>query len=137
MANGVYAATKQLILTGGLNLTSATIKAALIDAADYTVSLSTHDFWDDVATAAKVAVSPALTNKTVVGGVFDADDVTFTAVTGDPCEAIILFVDTGTASTSRLIAYIDTGVTGLPVTPSGADIVVHWNASGIMTWTDA
>ena len=36
-------------------------------------------------------------------------------------DAIVLFHDTGTPSTSDLIAYIDTGVTGLPFIPSGAD----------------
>jgi hypothetical protein len=40
-------------------------------------------------------------------------------------------VDTGTAATSPLVAYIDTGVTGLPVTPNGGNITVTWNASGI------
>ena len=34
-------------------------------------------------------------------------------------------------ATSPLVAYIDTGVTGLPVTPNGGDIAVAWNASGI------
>jgi hypothetical protein len=33
-------------------------------------------------------------------------------------------------SAQRLIAYIDTA-TGLPVTPSGTNIVVTWHASGI------
>ena len=32
----------------------------------------------------------------------------------------------GTESTSNLIAYMDTGMTGLPVTPNGGDITVQW-----------
>ena len=55
---------------------------------------------------------------------FDAADAAFTAVTGDPAEAIICFVDTGTAATSRLVSFVDTGVTNLPVTPNGGDINV-------------
>jgi hypothetical protein len=43
----------------------------------------------------------------------------------------VIYVDTGTAATSPLVAYIDTGVTGLPVTPNGGNITVTWNASGI------
>ena len=31
------------------------------------------------------------------------------------------------------MANIDTGVTGLPVTPNGGDISITWNASGIFT----
>ena len=37
----------------------------------------------------------------------------------------------GANTTWPLIAYIDTGVTGLPVTPNGGNITVTWNASGI------
>lgn len=63
--------------------------------------------------------------------VFDAADSTFTAVSGDPSEALIIYKDTGTASTSWLIGIFDT-VTGLPVTPNGGDIVITWNATGIL-----
>jgi hypothetical protein len=54
--------------------------------------------------------------------------VTFTAVTGDPCEAIVIWQDTGVESTSRLIAYIDTASSGLPVTPNGGDITIAWDS---------
>jgi hypothetical protein len=70
-------------------------------------------------------------SKTFTNGVFDGTDVTFTAVTGASVEAIVLYIDTGTASTSPLVAYIDTSVTGLPVTPNGGDITITWNGSGI------
>jgi hypothetical protein len=57
--------------------------------------------------------------------------VTYTAVTGNSAEALLIYIDTGTAGTSRLVAWIDTSVTGLPVTPNGGDITITWNASGI------
>ena len=98
--------------------------------ADYTYSAA-HDFLDDVPLAARVATSPNLGSKTFANGLFDAADTTFTAVTGDVSEALIIYVDTGAAATSRLVAFFDTGVTGLPVTPNGGDINVVWNASGI------
>jgi hypothetical protein len=135
MANAVYAATKNAILNGVFNFASADIRAVLIDAADYTFS-SAHDFLDDVPSGARVGTPVALASKTVgtiAAGVFDAADTTLTAVTGDQSEAIILFIHTGTDSTARLLFYIDTGVTGLPVTPSGGDIVLQWNASGIFS----
>jgi hypothetical protein len=62
--------------------------------------------------------------KTSTAGVADVADFTFTAVTGDPSEVIVFYKDTGTASTSALIAYIDTA-TGLPVTPNGGDINIQ------------
>ncbi len=131
MANAVYPIFKQELLqaTSGTALTG-TLKVALIDTADYTYSTA-HDFWND-ASAGSVGTPQTIGTKTYVNGLLDGDNVTFTAVTGDPCEAIILFLDTGTPSTSRLVAYIDTGVTGLPVTPNGGDIMSTWNASGII-----
>ena len=50
--------------------------------------------------------------------------------TGDQCEAIILYHHTGTESTSELIAFIDTGVTGLPLTPDGSDVQIVVDAAG-------
>ena len=45
----------------------------------------------------------------------------------------MLWLDTGTPGTSRLIAYIDSGQTGLPVTPNGGDITYTVDAAGWFT----
>ena len=127
MANALYDKGRQGFLDGSIDFDTDDIRAILIDTADYTVNLATHDNLDDVAAAARVAVSAALASKTVVDGVADAADVTFSTVTGDSCEAIVLYKHTGTESTSRLIAYIDSA-TGLPVTPNGGDITVQWDS---------
>lgn len=126
MASALYPSFKQLLLSGGIDLTSADIRAIIVDSADYTYSAA-HDFLDDVTAGGRVAVSGALASKTVTGGVFDAADVTYNAVTGDSVEAIVLYKHTGTETTSNLIAYID----GVSVTPNGGNIIVTWNASGI------
>jgi len=126
VASALYPSFKQLLLSGGINLTSADIRAIIVDSADYTYSAS-HDFLDDVPGAGRVAVSSALGSKTVTSGVFDAADVTYSSVTGDSVEAIVLYHHTGTDATSELIAYID----GITVTPNGGSIQVQWNASGI------
>jgi hypothetical protein len=130
MANAIYPKFKEQTLQAGVNLSSGDIKAVLVDLADYTYSAA-DEFLSDVALAGRVATSPNLASKTFTNGLFDAADVSFTAVTGDQSEALIIYIDTGTAGTSRLIAFFDTGVTGLPVTPNGGDINVTWNASGI------
>lgn len=126
MANALYDKARQAFLDGNISWSSNTLKAILVDAGTYTVSLSTHDFLDDIPMGARVSTSSALASKTVTDGVADAADVTFTSVTGSTVEAIVIYQHTGTESTSRLIAYIDTA-TGLPATPSGGDITVTWN----------
>jgi hypothetical protein len=129
MANQLYDKGREAFLAGqiawGTGAGGDTIKATLIDVADYTFSQA-HDFYDDVAAAAKEETSAAFAGKSVTGGVADANDIVFTGATGDPCEAIIIWKDTGSAATSPLIAYIDTA-TGLPVTPNGGDITVTWD----------
>ena len=125
MANALYAKGRQGFLDGSIDWDTDTIKAVLVDAADYTKDLALHDNLDDIPSAARVATSAALTSKTVVDGVADAADVTFSAVTGDQFEQIVLYKDTGTESTSRLICNIDTNA-GLPTTPDGNDIKIEW-----------
>lgn len=126
MANTLYDKGREGFLDGSIDWDTNDIRVILIDAADYTVNLSTHDNLDDIPAGARVATSGALTTKTVTAGVADADNVTFVAVTGDVSEAIVIYKHTGTESTSRLVAYIDTA-TGLPVTPNGGDITVAWD----------
>lgn len=130
MANAIYPKYKEALLSGSadISLSTSTIKVALVDTGTYTYS-SAHQFYSSVSGV--VGTPQTLTSKSVTDGVFDADDVTFTSVTGSSVEALLIYIDTGTASTSRLVAYIDTGVTGLPVTPNGGNISITWNASGI------
>jgi hypothetical protein len=130
MANVVYPPTKKLFLDGDIDLLADTIKVTLVDLADYTYSAA-HDFIDDVTAGARVATA-TLGSKTTAGGTFDAADATFTSVTGDVSEALVIWKDTGVEGTSPVIAFIDTGVTGFPVTPVGTNILVTWNASGII-----
>lgn len=126
MANGLYDAARAAFLNADIDWTNDDIRAILIDTGTYTVNLSTHDFLDDIPGGARVATSSALSGKTSTAGVADASDVTFSAVSGATVEAVVLYKHTGTESTSNLIAYMDTGMTGLPVTPNGGDITVQW-----------
>src|SRR6266576_3617808 len=63
------------------------------------------DNWDDFV-AGIVGSKVNLTSPTVVSGVADAADTTFTAVSGASVEAVAIFRDTGTNSTSRMVALI-------------------------------
>lgn len=81
------------------------------------------------------ASAPNLANGTTTidssVGKFDADDLTFTALSGDQSESIDLFKDTGTDTTSVMIANFD-DYTGLPLTPSGGDVTIVFAATGII-----
>ena len=127
MANALYDLGRESFLKGEISWSSDNIKTVLVDTATYTVNLATDQFLSDIALGERVATSANLATKTTVAGAADAADVTFTAVTGDISEALVIYQDTGTEGTSRLIAYIDTA-TGLPVTPNGGDIQVQWSA---------
>lgn len=126
MANALFNKGREGFLGGDIAWDTDTIKLVLVDHADDTPNVTTDQFLSHIAAAARVATSAAFTSKTITDGVADAADVTLTAVTGDPAESIVIYQDTGTESTSRLIAYIDTA-TGLPVTPNGGDITVVWD----------
>lgn len=123
--NSLYTKAKQALIAGDIDLDADTIKAVFVDGADYTPNLATHEFLSSIPSAARVATSGALQNKTVTDGVFDADDITLTSVSGDQFEYIVLYKDTGVEGTSRLILLIDTA-TGLPCTPNGSDITIQW-----------
>jgi hypothetical protein len=126
MSNQLYTKAKQGLIDGSIDLDTDNIKAVLVDGADYTPNLATHDNLDDIPVAGRVATSGNLASKTVTDGVFDAADVTISAVSGDQFEYIVLYKDTGVESTSRLILLIDTA-TGLPCTPNGGDITIAWD----------
>ena len=123
MGNAVYDKGRQKFLEGSIAWLTDTITAVIVDINDYVVNLASHEFLSDVPVGARVATSPALTAKTTTAGVADCADITFTAVSGDVAEGMVVIKDTGNAATSPLIAYLDTA-TGLPVYPTGGDVVV-------------
>lgn len=135
MANALYPKWKEARLQGTANAAldgsgTTGLYVALVDLGTYTYSAS-HEFFSSVASA-MVGTEQELGTKTYTNGVLDAADTTFTAVSGATAEALVIFVKNAGANTTwRLVAFIDTGVTNLPVTPNGGNIVVSWNASGI------
>lgn len=97
----------------------------LVDAADYVVNLTTHEFLSDIPLAGRVSISDSLSSKTTVNGwAGTSANISFENVYGDSCEAIVVIKNTDDATTSPLIAYIDSNVTNLPITPNGAKITL-------------
>lgn len=136
MANAIYPKWKEAIIqasaSSALTGTGTTgVYAALVDTGTYTYSAA-HQFYSSLSGVVGTDQEIGGT-KTFTNGVLDGNDVTFSAVTGASVEAIVLYVKNAGANTTwRLLAYIDTSVTGLPVTPNGGDITITWNASGII-----
>lgn len=137
MANAIYPTWKGFrgiaAANISLNVNDATdgVFVALIDAGVYTYNVA-HDFFNDLS--GLIGTDQRIVNNVVAAatGNFDGDDVLFTAVVGASVEALGFYRHNAGANTTwKLIAYIDTGQTGLPVTPNGGNIAIAWHASGI------
>ena len=130
--NELYPLWKDAIINNSTNsdIVAGTLKAVLIDIAIYTYA-DGDQFESDLSGVIGTAVT--LGTKVVLNGNFDSADPTWTSVSGAEAGAVVHYIDTGTPTTSRLVAYLDTGVTGLPVTPNGGDITFAVDAAG--WWT--
>lgn len=126
MANALYGKGKEKLLTAAINLSSDTIKVALLSSA-YSPNLSTDEFHSGIS--ANILGTPqTLGSKTITLGVFDAADITFAAVTaGSTASRLVIYKDTGLSASSPLLAVIDT-ITGFPLATNGGDIQVVWDS---------
>lgn len=111
-ANGVFQIAS--VATNTFNLVDPITGSNVVGSAAYTsggyaVCLGPSTSGDnlDDFTAAVVGTAQTLTTPTVTAGVADADDVTFSSVSGATVEAVLIYKDTGTASTSRVATLID------------------------------
>jgi len=138
MANAIYPTWKGFrgIAAANISLNVDTAQdgpyVSLVDLGVYTYNTA-HDFADDITGI--IGTTMRITAPTVAAatGNFDGANVTFVAVSGATVEALVFWrQNSGANTTWKLIAFIDTGQTGLPVTPNGGDIIASWNASGIL-----
>lgn len=132
MANSLFDQYRQDCIEGGGDLATANVASHLLDAADHTTDTALDRDLADIASAAIEEVSGNFSSKTTTDGVFDAADVTFTAAAGDPVEELNVYINTGTAATSSMVANFDTA-SNLPLTLNGSDVVAQWNAGGILS----
>jgi len=135
MANFLYYPAKNRFLTwqastDPIDLLDDTISVCIVDAA-YGPDPNDQDF--SIIQLHVVGTPVNLAGRTVVDGVFDANDVTFTAVSGATVTSLVIYQNTGTPSSSNLIAFIDVVASGLPLTPNGGNITVQWSPSGIFS----
>ena len=125
MANAWYRKGAEKVLLAQVDFDTDTIKARLVKNT-YAQNLSTDEFISSV-TAITGSTDQTLANTSVTDGVFDADDITFTAVpAGETSEGVVIYKDTGVAGTSPLLMYIDT-ITGFPLATNGGNVVIQWD----------
>lgn len=135
MANAVYNKYKQSLLNADANSaitgSGTTGIFACLLTASYTFS-QTHQFVSDLG-GFVIGTDQEITSPTITAGLLTGGNCTFSAVASGTSTAIGIYrKNAGANTTWRLIAYIDTGVTGLPVTANGGDIGITWNGSGII-----
>jgi len=137
MADVVYNSFKSNIMNGSIDLDTDTIKVALVTSS-YTPNADTHQDFADVtnevtgtgytAGGETLANTAVTTDTTDDEGVFDADDVTWSASTITARGAVI-YKDTGSAATSLLIGFID--FTSDQASTAG-DFTIQWGSEGIL-----
>lgn len=140
MANVIYNSFKQNIANGGIDLDTDTIKVALVTSS-YSADQDNHDNFDDVtgevsgtgytAGGATLANKTVTLNTTTDRAIFDADNVSW-AASSITARGAVVYKSTGTASTSRLICYIDFGE---DKTSSSGTFTISWSADGILYLT--
>lgn len=141
MATVVYNSFKGNELNGGVDWddnSTTTIKAMLVTSG-YVADIDAHTHADDITnevvgagyTAGGMAVltrSVSVDNATDKA-VYDGDNLTWSTAT-ITARGLVLYKDTGVASTSPLVAYFDFSVDKTSVI---GDFIVNWSANGIFT----
>ena len=136
MASAVYPKALQSFLTQSpsIDVDGDTIKVAAVDlTVDYAYS-ATHQYKSSV-TSYSGSTDATLSSVTGTSGTMDAADLSpawasLAQSSTKTIGALVVYKDTGTASTSPLIAYIELASA---VTPNGGDINITFNASGILS----
>lgn len=113
---------------GNLDWTADNIKVTLVDET-YTYDATHTDLADLGASVVAGITDQAIANIAVDDvGFVTGDSVTIPgATTGQTVQAVIVYVDRGGGLT-ELLWFFDTGV-GFPLTTTGADVAVDWNAT--------
>ena len=137
MASFIYNGGKKRLLNAEIDLDDDSLKVALVTSS-YSADKDNHDFFDDISNEVSgtgyTAGGKALANGAVSQdntndrAVFDGDDVTWTLATLT-ARAAILYKDTGTATTSPRIAYVDFED---DKSADGDDFTIEWHEDGIL-----
>jgi len=126
MASGMFEKGIQSIMGGNVDLVNDSISAVLVTAA-YSPAFASDEFQSIILEASFIDEA-RITGRSVVGGAFDGDPVTFTRAEADMvAAAVVVILDTGDGASSRLLSYHQF----TPFTTDGTNIVLTWHADGI------
>jgi len=160
MSNGTPTRTLAESLRGNIDLENDTLRVALYnDTTAYTFDPNAHEFLSDVldggTTAEEFGGSGGtgysrqdLTGTTVIEDNtntevnFDADDTTFSNIDGATIQGAIIYRQVGgddtTPGDDEIVQVYDNDqpdVDEFPITANGSNVVLAWDAEGILTVT--
>ncbi len=134
MANALFPKGIDGLLTGLIDLDTASIKVSLVRGYTYT---STHTFVSDVTGAGGTlnGTSAALSSVTVTNGVFNAANTSLTASVSASNHSLLVYQSSAVtggadvaATAQRLIAWIDTSSdSSLPIQPGSGTVNINWD----------
>lgn len=103
---------ESLLDSSAPDLTGTNIKIAAFTTADYTYD-DAHTHADDLGTA--TATTGNLASKDISDGTFDAANPSLGSPASGTITRLVMYQDSGTPSTSPLIAYTDEDASGAPL----------------------
>lgn len=119
--SGLYAKGREAFLLGEIAWLTDTIKAVLVTSG-YTPNFALHQYLSDITNTAQIAVSDALSGKTATHGWASATNIVWESPSNGTATAFVVIQDTGSAATSLLLAYLDSGITNFPLQTNGAKV---------------
>jgi hypothetical protein len=143
MASLIFNVGKTQIANGGIDLLTDVLRVMLVtsaytpDADDAHIGIVAGARAAELSGSGYTADGELLSNRVVTqddgndrAEFDDTADMTWTAISAGTAAAAVVYLDSGTDSTSWPICYIDTG--GFPVVTNGGDLTIQWNAEGIL-----
>lgn len=120
MSNFVYTKAKEALLNGDIDVLANSLRVIIANSS-YIPDEDNDQFVQDILTSAIKYRTAALVDVSSDNGILDANDLQIPNYPGDAFKALIIYVDSGLDSTSRLLAYIDESP-GLPFTGSVSEV---------------
>jgi hypothetical protein len=128
MANTVYPLAKEGFMSEDIDLLVDTISIQMF--ADDSVYDATDEFLSDV-TGTQVGSPVTITSKDVTDGQFTSTtpSLLFTPPGGFTVTTLVIYVNTGSDATSRVLSWIDTkgDTTPISMVTTGDSINLHWD----------
>ena len=138
MTNIIFNIGKLKLMNGDIDLLNDSIKIALMTET-YSPDKDNDEYYSDLVGEASgtgyTAGGKVLSNRTISKddlndrAEFKADDLVWNAITVSNVNSCVIYKDTGTPSTSSLIAYIDFAYSFQKISE---DLIINWDAEGIL-----